>query len=296
MTSLERPRSGAAWLADACAWADAQLSTFAPPADAHPAHLFAALHHALFAGGKRLRPALVLALCEGLGGAREAAARAAAAVEFAHTYSLVHDDLPAMDDDDLRRGRPTVHVAWDEATAILVGDGLQALAFETLAGDAQGAALVGVLARGIGVDGMVGGQALDLKRASRRPGPEGIVEVHAKKTAALFGACAEMGAICAGADAGRRAAAQRFGRELGLAFQAVDDVLDVTGAAADLGKTPGKDAARGRDSLVGHLGLDGARAAAATHSAAAEAALAELELEVPGPAAAIVERVLARSS
>ncbi|QDU84808.1 Farnesyl diphosphate synthase [Planctomycetes bacterium Pla163] len=289
-------RDAAGWLGSITAWADAQLERFTPPAVTRPERLHTAMRHAVFAGGKRLRPALVAALCEGCGAERAAAERPAAAVELAHTYSLVHDDLPAMDDDALRRGRPTVHVLWGDATAILVGDALQALAFEVL-GDLErdGGAAVAILARAIGAAGMVGGQELDLDPALRLPGVEGIVDVHARKTAALFGACAELGALVAGAS-DQRPTARRFGVELGLAFQAVDDVLDVTGDSASLGKTPGKDAAHERDTLVGRLGLDGARRCADERIEAARSALADLALTDPGPAAAILERVVRRSS
>jgi geranylgeranyl pyrophosphate synthase len=288
--------SAAAWLEEARDWAEAQLERFAPAADAHPPRLHAGMRHALLGGGKRIRPALVLALCEGAGGPREAAARAAAAVEIAHTYSLVHDDLPAMDDDDLRRGRPTCHVLWGEATAILVGDALQALAFEVLADAPSGARGVAVLARAIGSRGMVGGQELDLERASRLPGAAGISDVHHRKTAALFGASAELGALVGGLGADGQSRARAFGEELGLAFQAIDDVLDVVGDAATLGKTPGKDERLERDTLVELFGLDGARAHAERLAASARAQLDALALPRPGPARAILERVLRRRS
>lgn len=294
--ALTSNRDAADWLASITSWTDVQLERFTPPDGTHPERLHAAMRHAVFAGGKRLRPALVAALCEGCGGDRSSAERPAAAVEFAHTYSLVHDDLPAMDDDDLRRGRPTVHVLWGDATAILVGDALQALCFEVLGGlEQNGGAAVAVLARAIGAAGMVGGQELDLNPTARLPGMEGIVDVHARKTAALFGACAELGVLVAGSSE-RRETARRFGQELGLAFQAVDDVLDVTGNSASLGKTPGKDAAHERDTLVGRLGLDGARRCADERVEAARDALSDLALTEPRPATAILERVVRRSS
>jgi geranylgeranyl pyrophosphate synthase len=285
-----------AWLESARVWAEELLLRYCPPADTHPARLHAAMRHALLGGGKRIRPALVRALCEGAGGSPADAERAAAAVEIAHTYSLVHDDLPAMDDDDLRRGRPTVHVLWGEATGILVGDALQALAFEVLAEARHGARAVGVLARAIGSVGMVGGQELDLAPDTRLPGAEGIVDVHRLKTAALFGACAELGVLAAGCAERDQVLAREFGVELGLAFQAIDDVLDVTGDAHSLGKTPGKDARLERDSLATWLGLEGAQAHAQRLAAAARARLDALALVRPAPAAAVLARVLERRS
>lgn len=236
-----------------------------------------AMRYAL-AGGKRLRGFLVLE------GARlhdvppEAALEAAAAVEALHAYSLVHDDLPAMDDDDLRRGQPTVHVKWDEATAILAGDALQTLAFELLAAPVIGPAerrvdLIATLARAAGAEGMVLGQALDIaaETAGRQLTLDEITALQAGKTGALIRWSAEAGARLAGGDPlplGRYAAA------LGLAFQIADDILDVEGDAAKAGKRVGKDAARGKATFVSLLGLDGAKARAKALVAEAEAALA----------------------
>ncbi len=291
------------WLEAARSWCDDALALAldrACAADGRdalfvPADLASALRYAVLGGGKRLRPALVRLVAEELGGDARAAEAPAVALEFVHTYSLVHDDLPCMDDDDLRRGRPACHVVYGEAMAVLVGDALQALAFEELAARGRaGAELVRVLARAAGASGMVGGQVLDLAPAARRPGILGIRDVHGAKTAALFGAAAQMGAIVAGAASGAAAAAQRFGFQLGLAFQAVDDVLDVTGDAATLGKTPGKDAALERDTLVATLGLDGAGREAQERAAGAHAALAELELGPDSRAAQLVGYLLDR--
>lgn len=236
-----------------------------------------AMGHAL-AGGKRLRGFLVLESAALHGIAPEAAVDAAAAVECLHAYSLVHDDLPCMDDDDLRRGQPTVHVRWDEATAILAGDALQALAFEFLAAPALGPAdrriaLVAGLARASGVQGMVLGQALDIA-AETAPAPltlDQITELQAGKTGALIRWSAEAGAVLAGADP---APLGRYAAALGLAFQIADDILDVTGDAATAGKRLGKDAQAGKATFVSLLGLDGARARARTLVDEAEAALA----------------------
>ncbi len=260
-----------------------------------PGRLGEAMAYALLGGGKRLRPVLVRLVCEALGGDARAAEAPALAIELVHTYSLVHDDLPAMDDDDLRRGRATCHVVYGEALGILVGDALQTLAFEVLARRGQPAAeLVVSLARASGAAGMVGGQVLDLFADQRPEGPEGVRAVHRLKTAALFGAAAEMGALAAGAAPGAVAAARDYGRALGLAFQAVDDVLDVTGDAATLGKTPGKDAALERHTLVDALGLDGARAEAAARAEEARAAGRLAGFAPDGPAFLLLERLLAR--
>lgn len=306
-----------AFLENARAWSEEQLKRLLPPlleagaerashaAGSHgggtPRVLAEVLRYAATGGGKRIRPCLVRLFAEALAPdpaeAVERAARPAVALELIHAYSLVHDDLPCMDDDDLRRGRPTVHVAYDQALAVLAGDALQGLAFELLAeaGD-RAAAMVGVLARAGGAAGMVGGQVLDLYTDARGSGVEGVREVHARKTAALFAAAGELGALAAGAGSERQALAARYGHALGLCFQATDDLLDVTGDAASLGKTPGKDAELGRDTLVAWLGLDGTRAEAAQRAAEADAAAADLGLAPEHPARALVERVLHRTS
>ena len=229
-------------------------------------------------GGKRLRGFLVLesAALHDIPAAQAVAA--AAAIEALHAYSLIHDDLPAMDDDDLRRGQPTVHVKWDEATAILAGDALQTLAFELLCDPTLGAAdrrlaLVVSLAQAAGAQGMVLGQALDIA-AETAPTPltlEQITEMQAGKTGALIEWSAQAGAVIAGADA---APLGRYARALGLAFQIADDILDVTGDAANTGKRVGKDAGAGKATFVSLLGLDAARLRAADLVAEAEAALA----------------------
>ena len=228
-------------------------------------------------GGKRLRAFLVLESARMLGVDEARALPVAAAVEALHAYSLVHDDLPAMDDDDLRRGQPTVHVKWDEATAILAGDALQTLAFGLLADPAVGPAetriaLVAGLAWASGAEGMVLGQALDIaaETAGRMLTLAEITELQAGKTGALIGFSAEAGAILAGADP---APLRAYAAALGLAFQIADDILDVTGDAATAGKRVGKDADAGKATFVSLLGLDGARARAVALVAEAEAAL-----------------------
>ena len=229
-------------------------------------------------GGKRLRGFLVLESARMLGVAEGRALAAAAAIEALHAYSLIHDDLPCMDDDDLRRGHPTVHVKWDEATAVLAGDALQTLAFELLCDEGLGSAevrmaLVQGLARASGAEGMVLGQALDIaaETAAVPLSLEQITALQAGKTGALFGWAAQAGAVIAGADTGPLG---RYAAALGLAFQIADDILDVTGDAGKAGKRLGKDAAAGKATFVSLLGLDGAKARAVALVAEAEAALA----------------------
>ena len=228
-------------------------------------------------GGKRLRGFLVLEGARMLGVPEARAVSAAAAIEALHAYSLVHDDLPCMDDDDLRRGQPTVHKRWDEATAVLAGDALQTLAFELLCDPALGSAdvrmeLVSGLARASGIDGMVLGQALDIaaETAGRSLTLDEITALQAGKTGALIGFAAEAGAVIAGAD---RAPLRRYAAALGLAFQIADDILDVTGDEAKTGKRLHKDAEAGKATFVSLLGLEGARARAAELVREAEAAL-----------------------
>jgi farnesyl diphosphate synthase len=231
------------------------------------------------AGGKRLRGFLVVEGARLHGAPRAGALRAAAAVECIHAYSLVHDDLPCMDDDDLRRGQPTVHLAWDEATAVLAGDALQTLAFEILAGaetaadPARRAALVAGLARAAGAAGMVLGQAQDIaaETAGRALDLDEITALQANKTGALIRWSGEAGAVLAGDDP---AALSRYATALGLAFQIADDILDVEGDARTAGKRLRKDAAAGKATFVSLLGLDGARARARALADEAEAALA----------------------
>jgi geranylgeranyl pyrophosphate synthase len=227
-----------------------------------------AIRYSLLAGGKRIRPMLCLAAADACGGDLEAIAPVAAAFELVHAYSLVHDDLPAMDDDDLRRGMPTSHVVYGDATAILVGDALQARAFELVA-DAQGVdatarvRIVALLARCAGWQGMVGGQYLDIDATRVDHADVAVLrDVHDRKTGALIAGAIEAGAVAAGADARIATLAATFGRELGWLFQLVDDLLDATGSATSLGKTPGKDEASGKVTAIAAFGgVDGLRAA-----------------------------------
>ncbi|WDZ76471.1 polyprenyl synthetase family protein [Ensifer adhaerens] len=221
-----------------------------------PANLLAAMRHGVLNGGKRLRPFLVIECADLLGGSTDAASRVGAALECVHCYSLVHDDLPAMDDDDMRRGQPTVHKAFDEATAILAGDSLLTFAFDVIAGpettltDTQKVELILALGRAAGHGGMAGGQALDLAAEKSPPDEAGIVTLQAMKTGALIRFACEAGAIVAGASRDDRARLRSFGEKIGLAFQLADDLLDLTADAATMGKATGKDAARGKGTLV----------------------------------------------
>lgn len=248
---------------------DALLAPAALPGEVtRPARLLEAMRYASLGGGKRLRPFLVIESARLFGVTGESALRAACALEMIHCYSLAHDDLPAMDDDDLRRGRPTTHKAFDEATAILAGDGLLTYAFDVIADPATHAdagvraALVLALARAAGLGGMVGGQALDLE-AETAATPltlEETLRMQAMKTGALLRFAVDAGAILGGAAANQARALTRYGEALGAAFQIADDILDAEGDTAALGKRAGKDADRGKATLVGLLGLDAARA------------------------------------
>jgi farnesyl diphosphate synthase len=265
------------WLKESRAWAERELERALPPPLAHPKLIHEAMRYPIFGGGKRLRPALVRLMCAHFGGRDEEAAPAAVAIECVHTYSLVHDDLPCMDDDDLRRGRPTCHKVYGEAMAVLAGDGLLTLAFLVLArSGAKGGELCAILGEGAGSAGMVGGQVLDLEPDARAITRERVEDIHRLKTAALIASATEMGACAAGADRRGRELAQEYGMALGRCFQAVDDVLDVTGDAATLGKTPGKDAHHGKPTLVAALGLEGAREEARRLAREAERCATEL--------------------
>lgn len=216
-----------AYLSDGCRAVEAELERVLPPAGETPAILHEAMRYSVFAGGKRIRPVFAIAAAECLGGSRQAALPAAAAVELLHTYTLIHDDLPCMDDDDFRRGRPSCHKAFGEANALLAGDALLTLAFETAAASPTApAAIVRVLATAAGSRGVVGGQVADLAATGQQPDEATMRFIHEHKTADLFRAAIAMGALTAGADADALAALSAFGRATGLAFQMVDDLLD----------------------------------------------------------------------
>ena len=274
-------RQLAAWQARAERALDQRL----PPADHHPSRLHQALRYSVLGGGKRIRPALVYATAACLQTDDALVDGAACAVEFIHAYSLVHDDLPAMDDDDLRRGRPTCHRAFDEATAILVGDSLQVLAFEVLSNGpglpneaALRLSLVQLLAQASGTYGMAGGQALDLAATGQQITVEEVEAVHHRKTGALIRASVLMAATCAAANTDTLEALGRFGTALGLAFQIQDDLLDVEGDPQLLGKATGADRALEKCTYPAVVGVEAARARVHHLHQSALAALRELNL------------------
>ena len=244
---------------------DSALERWLPTEDERPPELHAAMRYAVLGEGKRLRPVLVLAAAEACGGEADQALRAAA-VEFVHSYSLVHDDLPAIDDDDLRRGRPTCHKVFGEAMAILAGDALLTLAFEVLTKQVEdcalATALVCELARAAGHAGMVGGQVVDILSEGEEPSSELLDYIHRHKTGALIRASVRMGSLCAGASEESLRALTAYGERVGLAFQIADDCLDVTSSAKELGKATQKDLERGKLTYPGLVGLEEARAAA----------------------------------
>jgi farnesyl diphosphate synthase len=254
-----------AWMAPRLARVEQALSAWID--DAAPANLGVAMRYAVEGGGKRLRPLLVLATAEAVGaGENPAALRAACAIELIHAYSLVHDDMPCMDNDVLRRGKPTVHVQFGEAQALLAGDALQTLAFELLTPLDSAvpprvqAACVGLLARASGYWGMAGGQAIDLASVGRRLDEDQLRQMHRLKTGALLLCSVQLGAACGEVlPASAQSALRRFGEALGLAFQVVDDILDVTADSATLGKTAGKDAAADKPTYVALMGLEAAQ-------------------------------------
>ena len=266
-----------------------------------PANLGQAMRYAVLGAGKRLRPLLVLAACEAVGGPLAQALRAACAVELIHAYSLVHDDMPCMDNDVLRRGKPTVHVQFGQAQALLAGDALQALAFELLVpDDAALPASVQVqwcrlLAAAAGSQGMAGGQAIDLASVGQPLSEAQLRHMHRLKTGALLQCSVDMGAACGTVDAAARAALSQYGSALGLAFQVVDDILDVTQDSATLGKTAGKDAASDKPTYVSLLGLEQAMAYAQALRAQAHAALQASALPDTRALAALADMVVGRS-
>ena len=265
--------AGSAHAGVPAAWASAierALESHLPTTSDLSPRLIEALRYASLGGGKRLRPAIVCATCTALGGSLDHALHPAVAVEYIHTYSLVHDDLPAMDDDELRRGRPACHIAFDEATAVLVGDGLQALAFDVLANAPALAAgtrlrMIQLLADAVGWRGMVGGQAFDMDATGREALTlDEMRRMHAAKTGRLFRASVQLGALSASPhmDAARFGQLTVFGEKLGVAFQIVDDVLDVTQPSERLGKTAGSDVANAKNSYPALVGIERARSLA----------------------------------
>jgi len=298
------------YLARQAATVEAFLDRHLPAEDSYPPSIHRAIRYSLFAGGKRLRPVLTLAASEAVGGRVDDALPAAAALEMIHTHSLIHDDLPAMDNDRLRRGKPTSHVVFGEAVAILAGDALLTHAFEMLAttrgenDSVEPAKLakkdrrlraIAVLAKAAGIDGMIGGQVIDLESEGRNVEPATLDLIHRKKTGALMGAAAHLGALLGGGSEEEIERLARYGRELGLAFQIVDDLLDVEGDPATLGKSAGKDRKAGKATYPGVHGLERARLRAQ------ELAEKAIELVAPlgpkaEPLARLAERIVDRNS
>lgn len=264
--------------------AERALDARLPSAATAPARLHDAMRYAVLSGGKRVRASLVYAAGVALGAREEMLDAPACAVELIHAYSLVHDDLPCMDDDDLRRGKPTCHKAYDEATALLVGDSLQTLAFELLAHDAALAVsparrleMIAALAHAAGSQGMAGGQAIDLASVGKKLALVELQDMHARKTGALIRAAVRLGALASeSTNENLIAALDRYAETVGLAFQIADDILDVEGETRALGKRAGADEARGKPTYAALLGLDGAKACARELHARARASLAPL--------------------
>jgi geranylgeranyl pyrophosphate synthase len=255
-----------------------ELNKLLPAASEAPEKIHQAIRWSMFAGGKRFRPALLIATGETFQAPIEILIKTACAFEMIHTYSLIHDDLPSMDDDDLRRGRPTCHVRFGEAAAILAGDALQTLAFRTIAADEKldlttRVALISELARAAGTpEGMVAGQALDMEAEARQVNARELEAIHRLKTGALIVAATRSGAIIGKANEAELRAVTAYGSQLGLLFQITDDLLDVTASAEDLGKTPGKDAESRKATYPGLYGIEETREAAAkAHRTACEA-------------------------
>jgi farnesyl diphosphate synthase len=291
--------SGEDWIDAALLDVERALDAWVP-ADA-PAGLGDAMRYGVLDGGKRLRPLLVLAACRAVGGDGAAALRAAVAVELIHAYSLVHDDMPCMDDDVLRRGKPTVHVRYGEAQAMLAGDAMQALAFEVLTPESGvdpllQARLCALLARAAGHAGMAGGQAIDLASIGQVLSESRLRDMHRRKTGALLQASVLMGAACGRCDERARAALADYGAAVGLAFQVVDDILDVTQESQTLGKTAGKDLEHNKPTYVSVLGLAAARAQAAQLREAAHAALARSGLGCTERLAQLADMVVDRDN
>lgn len=266
---------------------NAKLAEYLPEEDILQADVITAMRYSLLGGGKRIRPVLVLEFCRICGGDEQIALPFACAVEMIHTYSLIHDDLPCMDDDDMRRGRPSNHKVFGEDTALLAGDALLTMAFETmlsdesvrLAGAQRAAKAAGCLARAAGAHGMVGGQVIDLMSEGRSISLETLKKMDEGKTGALILASAQMGCVLAGADDKQIQAAESYARAIGLAFQIVDDILDVTGDAQTLGKPIGSDSGNNKCTYVSLMGLENAEKTVEELTAAAVEALSGFDGE-----------------
>jgi len=279
---------------------DRALDRFLPRATVKPGTIHKAMRYSLFAGGKRLRPALTLAAAEACGGDMEGALPAACAVECIHTYSLIHDDLPCMDDDDLRRGRPTSHKVFGEGVAVLAGDALLTIAFEILAQAAETSRykmppLIRELAGASGSQWLIGGQVADLEGEGKKISPADLRYIHENKTAALIASSVRLGAMSANATAKQLAHLTDFGQSLGLAFQVIDDILDVTQTSEKLGKSAGKDVAAQKATYPALLGLEKAKKEADRLTARARAALKPFGKNA-APLTAIADYLLSREN
>ncbi len=270
-------------MAERRALVDAALEGRLPPADEPPATIHEAMRYSVFAGGKRLRPMLALFGCEAVGGKPDDAMPAAVALELIHTYSLVHDDLPAMDDDDLRRGRPTCHKVYGEAVAILAGDALLTQAFQVLADPtdagvppARRLQIVAEISTAAGSLGMVGGQTMDIQAEGKALDATTLLALHSKKTGALLRASLRVGGLAGGADDAAMTSLTRYGERLGLAFQIVDDILDIEGSSVEMGKTAGSDIRKQKATYPAVFGLEASRRDAARLLAEAREALSPL--------------------
>ena len=273
----------AAYLTRRAAEVNVALESSVPSADVLPTRLHEAMRYSLLAGGKRIRPVLVLAAGEALGASTDVLMPVACALEMIHTYSLIHDDLPAMDNDDLRRGRPTCHKVYGDALAILAGDALLTHAFLTLArrvSPERAAAVIAEIGDAAGAgEGMIGGQVIDLESEGKPVTAEELDRIHLRKTAALLRAAAVSGGLVAGASDAQLEALRLFGIRIGLAFQVADDVLDVTGTSSDLGKTPGKDVAANKAT---YPSLFGVQQSIARSRALVDAAIDAIAILGPG--------------
>jgi len=274
-----------AFLEDYRAQVDRALEKIMPPEGTNPSRLVSAMRYSLFAGGKRIRPILVLSSASCLGAGSDSAMSAACAVELIHTYSLIHDDLPAMDDDDFRRGKPTCHRAYDEGTAILAGDALLTLAFEILSNSETGhpvspevrVRMIAALAKAAGWRGMIGGQQVDMDSEGQVPTQPMVEYIHTHKTGAMLRCSVLLGALAGGADDEELKGLKRYGEKLGLAFQVVDDILDMTASTEAMGKDHGSDKARGKITYPAVFGLDESRQRARKLIDEAREALAPIE-------------------
>jgi len=259
------------YISDRCSLVDAALDRYLPPETELPASLHSAMRYSIFAGGKRIRPVLLLAACDAVGGSIETAMPAACAMEMIHTYSLIHDDLPAMDDDDLRRGRPTNHKIYGDAVAILAGDALLTEAFVLMSKPAHNAVdpssmlmIIQEIARCAGSHGMVGGQVVDMESEGKSDIDLATVQyIHTHKTGALMKASVKAGALAGGANPEQLQALTRYGEAIGLAFQIADDILDIEGTTEEIGKDAGSDQARGKATYPAVMGIGDAKRRAA---------------------------------